>query len=116
MKIVDELKRELERGVSYFKVRGEISGALWGEISVTENTGSPIWLGTTLQNTKFRAQSLISGAIFEEGTYRIDNNSHNPILHQHVLGSVSPISEEVITLSGALLKLLGSEYWKLENC
>ena len=115
MKLVDKIKEQLLKRVKSFKVKGEIDRSLWAEVSITDNTGSPIWLGTQLDNTKFRAQSLTSEAIITEGTYRIDNNSHNPNLHQHVLGKVSPMPYEAKTISSALLMLLGSDYWKLEE-
>src|SRR3990167_2545349 len=98
MMIIDEIKKELDNSVSSFKVRGEISGALWAEVSITDNTGNPIWIGTPLDNAKFRAQSLSSGAIITEGTYRIDN-SHMGELHQHINNKICPVSSEVKTLS-----------------
>lgn len=113
MKIVDEIKKQLENKVTSFKVKGEISGALWAEINVTDLTGSHICLATQLENTKFRAQSLASGAIIVQGTYRIDN-SHSLPLHQHTLWGTQIITEN-LTFKDALLRILGSEYWRLEN-
>lgn len=113
MRLIHEIKRKLEEGVSSFEVRGEISDPTWAEISVTNNTGSPVLLGTPLDNVKFRAQILISGAPgFSQGNYRLDN-SHNLPIHQHFGEQIS--SANVQTISSALLMILGSDYQELER-
>jgi len=112
MKLVKRIKKELEKGTSsIINLRGEISGTTWMELNITEITGNPITLGTHFENLKFRAQKLVSGALFTQGNYRIDN-SHDLRLHQHFLGSIYPV--EVETLSGALLMIFGSDYRQLE--
>ena len=113
MKLIDNLKEKFEEGVSSFKVRGEIAEPTWAEISVTNTTGNPVALGTPPADLKIRIQTLASGAEgFSAKDYRIDN-SHNSDLHQHFLGSTSPVN--VPSLSGALLMILGSDYWALER-
>ena len=108
----DDLREELERGRQEIKIRGEVSGTNWAELNIIETTGNPITLGTPFDNLKFRAQILTSGsASFSQGNYRIDN-SHG-VLHQHWFDLKSPVN--VPTLSGALLMILGSDYWELEK-
>lgn len=108
----DVLKEKFGMEIREIKVRGEISGTNWAEVSITSLNNEPITLGTPFNTIKFRAQILTSGsATFSQGNYRIDN-SHGP-LHQHWFDSKSSVN--VPTLSGALLMILGSDYWELEK-
>lgn len=114
MKLIDMFKEKLKEGVTSIKnLRGEISDPNWAEISVTENTGSPLTLGTPIENLKFRAQIIISGANgFTNGYYRLDNHN-NKYLHQHFIESEYPV--EASSLREALLMIFGSDCWKLEG-
>lgn len=108
MKFIDNLKREFEENKEVIRVRGEISGSNWAEISITSLNQEPISLSTPIEETKIRFQTLVSGATcFSSGDYRIDNHT-NKSLHEHFLGSENPL--DTSTLSGILIKILGSEF------
>ncbi len=112
MKLIDKIRKALETKESRIKFRGEISGANWAEVKMTNIIGEPITLGTPLDNIKIGIQTLVSGAVgFSQQNYRIDN-SHG-FLHQHSGASVSSIEGK--TMSGALLALFGNNYKTLEN-
>jgi len=109
----ENFKRELDKNPTFIKIRGELSGANWLEANITNLSGSSITLGTPVNQLDIRLQVLNSGAVtFSEGNFRIDNG-HNSPLHLHCSGAINPV--EVLTLSGALLMVLGSDYWGLEN-
>ena len=108
MRFVDNLKKEFEEEKRIIRVRGEISGSNWAEISIISLNQQPISLGTPNEEAKIRFQTLVSGATcFSSGNYRIDNHT-NKSLHEHFLGSENPL--DIHTLSGALIKILGSEF------
>ncbi len=112
MKLIDRIREKLGKKESKIKVRGEISGATWAEVNITNIKGEPVTLGTIPSDLKIRIQTLASGAItFSPQDYRIDN-SHG-FLHQHSGAEIFPIESK--TVSGALLMLLGSDYWELER-
>jgi len=111
MKLIDELKEEFEKEQTSIKARGEISGVNWAEVSITNTVGSPIELGNPINKIKFSFQTLVSGAAFVKGDYRMDNH-HNSNLHQHSGSSFAFIDVE--TLSGVLLHVLGSDVGRLK--
>ena len=108
MKFLYNLKKEFEEKKRIIKTRGELSGANWAEINITSLNQEPISISTPIEKTKIRFQTLVSGATcFSSGNYRIDNHT-NKGLHEHFLGSENPLN--IFTLSGALIKILGSEF------
>jgi len=110
---IDILKRQLEEKRSVIQVKDQISGALYADMNITSLDGSPITLGTPLDNLKIRFQTLCSGAEgFTPYPYRLDNHS-NKSLHQHYEGFENPLTFP--TISGALLHILGMNYYKLEE-
>lgn len=112
MKLLDKLREALERKQPKIRVRGEISGTDWAEISMTNITGEPIKLGTPITHIDIRIQTLASGATcFFRKHYRIDN-AHG-FLHAHSGALVYPLGDK--TASGALLALFGKDYEVLEN-
>ena len=112
MILIYKLKEKLRGKESKIKVRGEISGTTWAEISMTNIRGEPIALGTPINDLKIGIQTLISGSIsFSPNNYRIDN-SHG-FLHQHSGALVYPMENK--TLSGSLLALFGTDYKALEG-
>ncbi|MFH1608051.1 MAG: hypothetical protein ABIA78_02865 [archaeon] len=110
MNFTDQLKEGLEKGNPSIKAKGEMFGTKWGALSITDFTGSPVDLGASLHNLKFRFQSIASGAVLEEGSYRLDN-CHG-YLHQHSSGAISQL--DIHTLSGALSHILGSNFERLK--
>lgn len=53
----------LERKESKIKVKGEISGINWVEINMTNFTGEPVTLGTSVTDMSIRIQTLTFGAM-----------------------------------------------------
>ena len=108
MKFIDELKKGFKQRKRVIRVRGEISGANWAETSITSLNEEPVLLNAPIEEVKFRFQTLTSGvACFSPGDYRIDSHA-NKGLHEHFLGSENILN--IKTLSGALIKILGSEF------
>ena len=108
MKFIEKLKGALERKEHSFKIRGEISGTDWVELSVTSLRGDPLHLGLSMDDVKFRFQTLTSGATtFTTRPYRLDN-SHGLPIHQHFSGAVSSLNFP--TVGGALVHVLGSDF------
>lgn len=111
MKLLDKLRDLLEKGESDIRIRGEISGTNWAEISMVNIAGQPVKLGTPVINMSIRIQTLASGAIFSPQPYRVDN-AHG-FLHEHSSGAKIALNGD--TASCALLAIFGKEYEVLEN-
>ena len=115
MIFANKLKKELKEKKSKIQIKSplsSISGANWVDLSITSLDGSPLSLGTPINNIKFRFQPLLSGAKLISCPYRLDNHTNKP-LHQHFENSEFIVN--CPTLSGALLHILGSEYELLER-
>ena len=103
---VDILKEKLINNPKKIQVIGQISGLNYGFLNLNCLSGAYLDVNSPIQDVKFRFQSLISGANFTPGNYRLDN-CHNWPIHQHSISGSNLV--EIETLGGALSHILGSE-------
>ena len=105
---VERLKEELAREPKEIRIKDQISGLTYAELAVSSIDGGSLHPGKPISAVKLRFQTLISGAVFVQGNYRLDNCHGSP--HSHFQDAVASVP--ISTLNDACLMMCGSRWWK----
>ena len=104
----ERLKEQIVNEPKEIRVKDQISGLTYAELAITSLDGGSLYPAKPISDVKLRFQTLISGAIFTQGNYRLDN-CHGE-MHSHFQGSVSAVP--ISTLNDAFLMMCGSSWWR----
>ena len=106
----EKLKEQIVKGLKKIHVKDQISGLTYAELSITSLDDEFLHPAKPISDIKFRFQTLISGAMFIPGNYRLDN-CHGE-MHSHFQGDISAV--HITTLNDAFLMMCGSS-WRKED-
>lgn len=104
----ERLKEEMAREPVEIHIKDQIRDMSYAELVITSLDGEPLCPTKPISAVNIRFQTLISGAQFAEGHYRLDN-CHGT-LHSHFSGSIAPVP--IDTLNDACLMMCGSSWWR----
>ena len=107
---VKKLKEEMAQEPREIHITEQVSGMTYAALTITSLDGGSLHPAKPISALKLRFQTLLSGARFVEGPYRLDN-CHGQ-LHSHFQGSVAPVP--IVTLNDACLMMCGS-MWRRKD-